>query len=208
MVLLNGNDMARLSCGECRGCSSCCEGMGQSILLDPYDIFQLQTVTGHDFAGLMRETIELCVENGIILPALKMQPETDACGFLNREGRCSIHSHRPGLCRLFPLGRKYDETGLHYFLLEDACQIQNRTKMKIKKWLEIPALSKYERFLVMWHDLRKELQEQIAERQDDSFAQKVNVEFLEVFYKKPFDTARDFYEQFEERRELSSGTYQ
>ena len=178
MVLLDHNDMTKLGCGDCHGCSACCLGMGQSILLDPYDIFQMQTALGTDFAGLMQEKVELCVEEGLILPAIRMQPDTDACGFLDREGRCAIHPYRPGLCRLFPLGRKYDEKGLHYFLLEDACQIQNRTKVKIKKWLAVPGLSRYEEFLAVWHDLRKEIQEQIGKRQAEDFAQKVTVKFL------------------------------
>lgn len=193
--------MARLGCGECDGCSACCRGMGQSILLDPYDILQLQRITEQDFAGLMQEKTSLCVENGLILPSLRMQPETDACGFLDTRGRCSIHSHRPGLCRLFPLGRKYDEKGLHYFLLEDACGVQNRTKVKIKKWLEMPALAQYERFLTIWHDLRGDLQERIGRQQSDSFAQESNVLFLELFYKRPYDREEDFYVQFEKRRE-------
>lgn len=201
MQLLSANDMARLDCGDCDGCSACCRGMGQSILLDPYDIYQLQKITGLKFAGLMQEKIELSVEDGLILPSLRMQPETDACGFLDVKGRCSIHSHRPGLCRLFPLGRKYDEKGLHYFLLEDACEIRNRTKVKIRKWLEIPALSQYERFLTIWHDLRSDLQTQIGKRQSDTFAQESNVLFLELFYKRPYDTEEDFYTQFGKRRE-------
>ena len=116
MQLLSANDMAKLGCGECDGCSACCRGMGQSILVDPYDIFQLQKVTGQNFAGLMQEKLALGVENGLILPSLRMQPETDACGFLDVRGRCSIHSHRPGLCRLFPLGRLYEEGTFSYFL--------------------------------------------------------------------------------------------
>lgn len=201
MQLLSANDMARLDCGDCDGCSACCRGMGQSILLDPYDIYQLQKITGLKLAGLMQEKIELSVEDGLILPSLRMQPETDACGFLDAKGRCSIHSHRPGLCRLFPLGRKYDEKGLHYFLLEDACEIRNRTKVKIRKWLEIPALSQYERFLTIWHDLRSDLQAQIGKRHSDTFAQESNVLFLELFYKRPYDTEEDFYTQFGKRRE-------
>ncbi len=201
MQLLGANDMAKLGCGDCDGCSACCRGMGRSILLDPYDIFRLQKITGQNFAGLMQEKIELGVEDGLILPALRMQPETDACGFLAADGRCSIHAGRPGLCRLFPLGRKYDEKGLHYFLLEDACEIQNRTKVKIRKWLETPALSQYEGFLTVWHELRGNLQEQIGKRQSDTFAQKSNVLFLELFYQKPYDTEEDFYIQFEKRRE-------
>ncbi len=200
MILLNSNDMAKLGCGECRGCSSCCRDMGQSILLDPYDIFQLQLASGQSFAGLMQEKIELCVENGIILPALRMQPETNACGFLNREGRCGIHPYRPGLCRLFPLGRNYDGRGLRYFLLEDACRIQNRTKVKIRKWLGIPSLPQYESFLTAWHGLRKEIQGQIMARKEDNFTQGVNVQLLEIFFKRPYEPGEDFYVQFEERK--------
>ena len=200
MILYSGNEMARLDCSECNGCSSCCRGMGQSILLDPYDIFQLQAGTGQIFSHLMQEKIELHVVDGLILPSLKMQDSTDTCGFLNRENRCSIHPHRPGLCRLFPLGRSYDEKGLRYFLLEDACQIQNRTKVKIRKWLGIESLSKYEQFLIVWHDLRKDVQAQIMEQKSDDFTQKANVKFLETFFQRPYNTGEDFYSQFEERR--------
>lgn len=200
MIFYSSNEMARLGCNECSGCSSCCQGMGQSILLDPYDIFMLQKVTGQIFAQLMQDKIELHVEDSLILPSIRMQDKTDACVFLNLEDRCSIHAYRPGLCRLFPLGRNYDENGLKYFMLEDACQIQNRTKIKIKKWLGIEALPKYEQFLIVWHDLRKEMRAQIMERQSDAFTQKVNVKFLEIFYQKPYDIKRDFYEQFEERK--------
>lgn len=199
MVLYSGNEMARLGCGECGGCSSCCRGMGQSVILDPYDIFQLQTATGLTFAQLMQEKIELHVEDGLILPSLKMQDSTDACGFLNHENRCSIHPYRPGLCRLFPLGRNYDEKGLRYFLLEDACRIRNRTKVKIRKWLGIEQLSKYEGFLTTWHDLRKELQRRIMEQKSDAFTQTANLRLLETFYQKPYDAERDFFAQFEER---------
>lgn len=201
MTLYSANDMAKLGCGDCAGCSSCCRGMGQSIVLDPYDIYHLQVVTGQTFGQLMQEKLELHVEDGLILPSIRMQ-DLDLCGFLDRDGRCGIHDHRPGLCRLFPLGRNYDESGLQYFLLEDACRKQNRTKVKIKKWLGIENLPKYEDFLVTWHDLRKEVQQQIAERQEDDFTQKVNIKFLEIFYQKPYDIKQDFYEQFDERRKV------
>lgn len=200
MILFSGNDMAKLGCGECDGCSDCCRGMGQSIVLDPYDIYQLQKVTKQNFAQLMQEFIELHVLDGLILPSIKMQDDTDACGFLDENGRCSIHADRPGLCRLFPLGRNYDEKGLRYFLLEDACRKQNRTKIKIKKWLEVNALPQYEKFLIEWHDFRKQMQEKMIDK-SDAYAQNVNVKMLEIFYQKPYDTDENFYLQFEKRRE-------
>lgn len=198
-TLLNANDIAKLGCNDCAGCSECCRGMGDSILLDAYDIYMLQAVTGQVFSQLVQDKISLHVEEGLILPALKMQEDTDACGFLSREGRCSIHSHRPGLCRLFPLGRNYDEKGLRYFLLEDACKASNCTKVKIKKWLETGQLLRYERFLTEWHGLRKDIQKRIMEQESDEYMRKANVIFLETFYQTPYDTEQSFYEQFDMR---------
>lgn len=191
--------MVKLWCNDCMGCSECCRGMGQSIILDPYDMYQLQTVTGENFEGLLQGKIDLHVENGIILPALTMQADTDACGFLTKEGRCGIHAYRPGLCRAFPLGRNYGEKGLAYFLLEDACHIKNRTKLKIRKWIDVPAPAQYEKFLITWHDIRKQIMNAIERKASDDYTQLVNVKLLEIFYQKPYDTASDFYIQFEER---------
>lgn len=31
------NDLVKAGCGGCQGCSTCCRGMGQSIVLDPLE---------------------------------------------------------------------------------------------------------------------------------------------------------------------------
>ena len=35
--LYSSNDMAKTDCKGCDGCSACCHGMGNSIVLDPLD---------------------------------------------------------------------------------------------------------------------------------------------------------------------------
>lgn len=114
--LYTANDMVKADCFDCQGCSACCHGMGTSIVLDPMDIWRLQRGIGLDFAALMEKYIELNVVDGMILPNLKLAGQTEACAFLNAEGRCSVHEFRPGICRLFPLGRYYEEEGFKYFL--------------------------------------------------------------------------------------------
>ena len=37
------NDMVKAGCNDCKGCSACCQGMGNSIVLDPYDVYRLTT---------------------------------------------------------------------------------------------------------------------------------------------------------------------
>lgn len=120
------NDMVRAACGDCAGCHACCEKMGTSIVLDPCDIWRLTTVTGKNFEQLLADTIELQVVDGVILPNLRMDGEKEQCVFLNEQGRCRIHAMRPGLCRVFPLGRIYEESRIRYFLQMDACQKPGR----------------------------------------------------------------------------------
>ena len=44
------NDMVKADCGDCKGCSTCCQGMGESIVLDPYDVFRLTNGLNVSFA--------------------------------------------------------------------------------------------------------------------------------------------------------------
>ena len=115
--LYTSNDLVKADCGGCEGCSACCQGMGESIVLDPLDIHRLCCGLHTDFNGLMVDKIELQIVDSVILPNLKMASgNTEACSFLNPEGRCSIHAFRPGICRLFPLGRFYENGSFKYFL--------------------------------------------------------------------------------------------
>lgn len=88
--LYDKNDMVRAGCGDCKGCSACCHGMGESIILDPYDLWRLTVNLGVTANELLQEKLELHVVDGMILPNLRMNPTTSACGFLDKEGRCSI----------------------------------------------------------------------------------------------------------------------
>ena len=40
------NDMVKVGCDDCRGCSACCRGMGDSIVLDPMDLYRLERKLG------------------------------------------------------------------------------------------------------------------------------------------------------------------
>ena len=35
------NDMVKADCQDCKGCCDCCKGMGDSVILDPYDVHRL-----------------------------------------------------------------------------------------------------------------------------------------------------------------------
>lgn len=200
--LYTSNDMVKADCYECQGCSACCRGMGKSIILDPIDLFHLKQATGKDFAGLLNQEIELNVVDGMILPNLKMDPKTDACPFLDENERCGIHAFRSGICRLFPLGRLYEEEGFRYFLLTKECKKENRGKVKVKKWLGITNLKAYEQYISDWHQFLLTCEESIAELEKENI-QILTTYILRLFYQTPYEAEDDgsFYQEFYQRRE-------
>ena len=201
------NDMVRTGCNDCVGCSSCCRGMGTSIILDPYDMYSLEKGMSATFEELMGDKIELNVVDGIIQPNLKMQEEGDCCAFLSEAGRCTIHGFRPGFCRMFPMGRIYEEDGFRYFLQIHECPYPNKTKLKVKKWLEIQELGKYETYVKEWHYCLKAVQEIIKRTENDAIIKNLNMYLLNHFYVKGYDVTveseneGDFYGQFYKRLE-------
>ena len=196
--LYGPNDMVKADCGDCKGCSACCQGMGESIVLDPFDIYRLTTGLNVSFEQLLGDKIELNVFDGMILPHLKMAGEKEACAFLNQEGRCSVHAHRPGICRLFPLGRIYENGGFQYFLQIHECKNENRTKVKVKKWIDTPDLKQNDEFILLWHDFVAEMQERMMKAGDEAVFKKVNMFLLQSFFIEPYQQV-DFYGQFKAR---------
>lgn len=203
--LYTANDMVKIDCNDCAGCSECCRVVEDTIILDPYDIFQLESVLNTDFEALMAERIELSVVDGTILPHLKIRDGGEGCTFLSGDGRCMIHGARPGFCRMFPLGRIYENGDFKYFLQVHECGYPNKTKIKVKKWLGIPELPRYEQFVKDWHFFLKKVQERLAETENDEIVKSINMHLLNQFYVKPYRTSEadvretDFYEQFYER---------
>ena len=197
--LMTARDMAKLPCISCEGCGDCCRGMGDTVHLDPYDIAMLCKNLNCTFEDLLDIRIALHAEQGLAIPHLLMEKGRDCCSFLGSDGRCGIHSFRPGFCRLFPLGRQYDGKGFQYFIVPGGCDMPGKTKVRIRKWLDIPDLPRYEAFVSSWHYFVRDAQAGLACSQNPELNQQINLFILQTFYGIPYDSDRDFYDQFGER---------
>ena len=194
------NDMVKADCGGCEGCSACCRGMGSSILLDPLDCARLTTGTGKSFESMIGKELELTMTDGVILPSLRLSGEEEACPFLNEEGRCRIHAFRPGICRIFPLGRYYEEGSFRYFLQVHECVKSGRYKVKVKQWIDTPDPAAYDRYICDWHYFVKALEEKMPSYTMEEQSQ-ASMYLLKLFFSKPYGASgpafyRAFYEEF------------
>ena len=82
--------------------------------------------------------------------------------FLDENRRCSVHADRPGFCRIFPLGRYYQDGDFTYILQVHECP-KPKTKIRVRKWVDISDADKNRVFINQWHDLQKEMQTEEGE---------------------------------------------
>lgn len=197
------NDMVKAGCDDCKGCSACCQGMGNSLVLDPLDIHRLLVNLNCRFEELLVDKIELNLVDGAILPNLRMVGEQERCVFLNQEGRCSIHAFRPGFCRIFPLGRYYEDGSFKYILQVNECIKLGKTKVKVSKWIDTPDLKRNQEFVNEWHYFLKDIQAAMMTAEDETLRKKITMYVLQLFYVTPFSKEKDFYDQFAERLKIA-----
>lgn len=112
-----------------------------------------------------------------------------------------IYAVRPGICRLFPLGRIYYNDSFKYFLQVYECSNKNRTKVKVKKWIDTPNINEYEKYISTWHNYLMKMEKMIEEKSEDTFNRQVSMTILRDFYITPYHDGTDFYTEFYKRME-------
>lgn len=198
--LYKSSDSANISSNGCVGCHECCTTVGDTILLDPLDIFNLSKALNKSFVDMIESEIELRLVDNVIIPNIMMQGQSLSCKMLDENGRCSVHQLRPGYCRLFPLGRLYDEDGdFSYIVQVHECPYPEKQPVKISDWLGITDLEIYEQYIKDWHRFIKNIGDFLETTDDESTHKTYSWLPVRAFFEKPYDLERDFYEQFYKR---------
>lgn len=212
------DDMVPTDCGGCAGCSDCCRNTGDSIILDPYDMYRLTAGLHLTFTDMIEKQIEIRLVDGLILPNLmehdeKQEEKEDGCPFLGDDGRCTIHAFRPSLCRMFPMGRYYPDPeelrkkggqrfsgrAFVYILQKNECPGRKGAPVLLRDWLDTPDLDAYEKFAADWHDFLRTAGPK-TELLTGQSADQMRRYILQVFFVQPYQTEKEFYPQYAARR--------
>lgn len=189
-------DMVKADASGCNGCSACCQGVGDLFSLTPYDVYEIKVYLKKSFEELLEEALILKKDGKLILPHLGMNEENEKCSFLNSKGRCSIHSNRPNVCRLFPLGRVYENNDFKYFLQVGNCKNTILKEVKVSDWLGIEDYEKNKEFILMWHNIIKAMNFRMKFVYDEEEARQLNDILIDSFYKIEYEMDKDFYSIF------------
>ena len=189
-------DMVKADTCGCNGCSDCCRDVGDLVVLTPYDIYEIVNYLGTSFDKLLGENIVLRQNNKITLPYLKMQDKNKYCSFLDKKGRCKIHSKRPNICRLFPLGRVYKDNTFKYFLQIGNCPKSDLKDVKVKNWLGIDNYEENKKFILEWHNFIKALTFRLKFVRDETEIEEINQILLDNCYRININNDDNFYSVF------------
>ncbi len=194
------DDLVRIGTGDCRGCSDCCR-MDPLIVLDPCDAVALCHAENRSFEELLEETVELRLIDGLILPVLKMKEAegggASSCSYLEEDGRCRIHALRPGICRMYPLGRAWENGDFFYIYQVNECTHPGGAKIRVRKWLGIQDLPRYEAFVRDWHDLLTRTRDFLDQAENEKFRKSVSTDLLRRFFFGGVNPDEDFYPQYD-----------
>ena len=183
------------TCG-CNGCYTCCHQVGDLVELTPFDAYEITQHLGISFDGLIGDKLALQQSQKLRLPYLKMVGETQQCSFLNTEGRCSIHGQRPNICRLFPLGRVYENDDFKYFLQVNTCVMPDLQPITVKEWIGIVNYNENKTFILAWYKFLKALNFRMKFVYDEAELEKMTDYVLTTFYGLEVEEGEDFYQAF------------
>ena len=94
------------------------------------------------------------------------------------------------------MGRLYEDGSYYYFLQKNECPYPNKTKVKLKNWMDTQDIIKYEKFVSDWHYFISDIQEYLLGAAEDE-AKQINSALIQMFYITGYDA--QFYGAFYDR---------
>lgn len=156
---LGRDDSFTFECGRQRDCfTKCCRDV--SIVLTPYDVLRLKRALGIEGSEFLRcHTISPFTKDQKLPVVLLKMGQDGACPFATPEG-CSVYTHRPWACRMYPLGAAEpksatpEERGFHFLIREDLCHGHGQGReWTVAHWLRDQGIEQYELHGASFKDL-------------------------------------------------------
>jgi hypothetical protein len=138
-------DAFRFQCAPGVSCfNECCRDV--TIFLGPFDVLRLKQILkmkAQDFID--RYTIVLATDRLIPLISLRMNEDNNTrCHFVTPEG-CSVYSHRPWACRMFPLDVTEDGKGFRPIIDDQRCKgLLEKVERRVQNYLNEQGAPKYQ----------------------------------------------------------------
>jgi len=196
---------------KCRSCGKCCKNR-DDILLNPRDVFNIATALKITQEQVVEEYCETYIGKDSRMPVVRLRPKgkNKVCPLLEG-GRCIVHSLKPTVCALFPIGRIVasehapEEIGLgnpneiKYIKNNADCGSRKR-KQTVRAWLEAFNIPIDDVFFIQWNKTIFQLMDIVKMYEGKSGVTDKAMEMLwyAIFQSLyiDYDISKDFFTQF------------
>lgn len=201
---LSPNDAFQFTC---RQCGECCRKRESPIMLTGFDVFRIAKSLSIDpYAALTRFTRGY-LEGSSHIPVVVLRERLDGSCTLLRNGKCSVHKHKPLACAMYPLGRYIDfstqKSG--YFLQHATCSgaIDGRT-YTLASWLDEWGISDdIDQASIAWEKLAGFVGAVMCRIPPESISRDMVWELYQYLYGE-YDVQKDFIPQVRLNGEMLS----
>jgi hypothetical protein len=205
---------------RCRACGKCCKNR-EDILLQTRDLFKIGVKLNLSTEEVIKTYCDVYIGPDSRIPLLRLKPKgvNSVCPLLIND-RCMVHTHKPVVCALFPIGRviapedldnptQDSKRKLHY-IINECPNASKRMKQTVRQWLEGFDIPADDKFYVQWSDLVIGFAIRMREYEEMKFAEKTLDIIRSAVYQSlylDYDTSKEFKPQFENNTEKLMGVF-
>jgi len=205
-ITINLDDTFQFRCDQC---GKCCINR-EDILMSPLDMYNAAKALNMTIPEFFDRYCESYVGPSSRLPLVRLLPRgpLKKCPLL-KDKKCSIHTSKPTVCAIFPLGRylefeandlskSLNTDDIRYIFQAPVCGMTDVTHT-VREWLEISGIPIEDNYFIMRQQLASQLGDIIRKVENiarpDIMIVIWNMTFSILYL--GYDTSREFLPQFE-----------
>lgn len=137
---------------KCRQCGKCCHNR-DDLILTAYDIFRIAGLLGITPIEVIEKNCEVYIGDNSHIPVVRVKPKphNEVCPFL-RNGKCSVHTAKPIVCAVFPLGRAYSSDNEELYFLQNVSCGDKGKPHTVREWLQKFGIAETDTIGRLWSD--------------------------------------------------------
>ena len=198
---------------RCLKCGKCCNNR-KDILLTAKDLYNIAKHLGRTINQIAKRYCDVYIGDSSRIPIVRLKPTgtENACPLL-RNKRCVVHSVKPTVCALFPLGRvaamsqdndEAETSGIirpQYFLQPVKCGSHTQINT-VRSWLEKSGVPVEDEFYLHWSSAIMYLANFFIDLEEHNTDHSImdylwNITYVLLYIH--FNTDSDFMSQFRKR---------
>ena len=197
---------------KCRTCGKCCKNR-HDIILTTRDLHNIARSLGRSMQYIVEQYCHVYIGHSSRIPIVRLKPTgpEQTCPLL-RNRRCIVHSAKPIVCALFPLGRAMNVEASKscveltekiqptYFLQPDTCGSKDQTHT-VRSWLEEFGVPVQDEFYSLWTENFIYLSDAFRKFDELKIPDKQMQPLWDLTYSAAYvsyDTEKDLIPQFQE----------